>query len=151
MMGQSLVKNYVHIVFSTKHRQHLIHPPVEDELHHYLGGTCKALECSPLIVGGFTDHIHILCMLSKKIALMKLVEQVKSSSSKWIKSKGEGYTHFYWQDGYGAFSVNPKGIERVTAYIKNQKQHHRKKTFQDEYRAYLKKYEIEYDERYVWD
>lgn len=82
---------------------------------------------------------------------MKLVEQVKSSSSKWIKSKGDGYVNFYWQDGYGAFSVNPKGIERVTAYIKNQKQHHQKKTFQDEYRAYLKKYEIEYDERYVWD
>lgn len=73
-MGQSLVKNYVHIIFSTKHRKHLIHPPYEEELHNYLGGTCKRLDCQPLIVGGFTNHIHILCMLSKRIALMKLVE-----------------------------------------------------------------------------
>lgn len=150
-MGQSLVKNYIHIVFSTKHRQPLILPPVEDELHAYLGGICKNLECQPLIVGGFTDHIHILCILSKKIALMKLVEVVKSYSSKWIKSKGLGYSNFYWQDGYAAFSVNPKGVDRVTTYIKNQKQHHQKNTFQDELRATLNKYQVEYDEHYVWD
>ena len=106
-MGQSLVKNYIHIVFSTKYRQELIHPPVEDELHTYLGGVCIKLECQPIKIGGHTDHIHILCMLSKKIALMKLVEEVKSHSSKWIKTKGEAYKNFYWQDGYGAFSVKP--------------------------------------------
>jgi putative transposase len=150
-MGQSLVKNYIHIIFSTKYRQNLIYPPVEVELHKYLGGICKALECQPLIVGGFTDHIHILCILSKKIALMKLVEEVKSHSSKWIKPKGPEYSNFYWQDGYGAFSVNPRGVERVTAYIKNQKEHHQKKTFQDEFRSILHKYQLEYDERYVWD
>lgn len=150
-MGQSLVKNYLHIVFSTKYRQNLILPPVEDELHHYLGGTCKKLECPPLIVGGYTDHIHILCMLSKKIALMKLIEEIKSSSSKWVKTKAPEYANFYWQDGYGAFSVNPGQVERVIHYIKNQKEHHRKKTFQDEYRKILKEYNIEYDERYVWD
>ncbi len=94
-MGQSLVKNYVHIVFSTKHRQELIHPPVEEELHAYLGGICKKLECHPIKVGGYTDHIHILCMLSKKTALMKLVEEIKSHSSKWIKTKGKGYADFY--------------------------------------------------------
>ncbi len=150
-MGQSLVKNYLHIVFSTKCRQNLIHPPVEAELHQYLGGTCKKLECPPLIVGGYTDHIHILCMLSKKIALMKLIEEVKSSSSKWIKTKAPEYANFYWQDGYGAFSVNHTGVDRVIRYIKNQKEHHRRKTFQDEYRKILKEYNIEYDERYVWD
>ena len=150
-MGQSLVKNYVHIVFSTKHRQELILPPVEEELHAYLGGTCKKLECQPIKVGGYTDHVHILCMLSKKIALMKLLEEVKSHSSKWIKTKGEAYENFYWQDGYGAFSVNPAEIDVVVNYIANQKEHHRKKTFQEEYRAFLKKYEVEYDERYVWD
>ncbi|MBK8830871.1 MAG: IS200/IS605 family transposase [Saprospiraceae bacterium] len=150
-MGQSLVKNYIHIVFSTKHRQRLILPPVEEELHKYMGGICKKLECQPLIVGGFTDHIHILCMLSKKIALMNLVEEVKSHSSKWIKPMGPGYSNFYWQDGYATFSVNPKGVDRVTAYIKNQKEHHRKKSFQDELRGILKKYQVEYDERYVWD
>jgi REP element-mobilizing transposase RayT len=150
-MGQSLVKNYLHIVFSTKYRQNLILPPVEEELHNYLGGTCKKLECPPLIVGGYTDHIHILCMLSKKIALMKLVEEIKSSSSKWAKSKAPEYANFYWQDGYGAFSVNPGHVERVISYIKNQKEHHRKKTFQDEYRKILHQYNVEYDERYVWD
>lgn len=150
-MGQSLVKNYLHIVFSTKYRQNLILPPVEGELHNYLGGTCKKLECPPLIVGGYTDHIHILCMLSKKIALMKLVEEIKSSSSKWVKTKAPEYANFYWQDGYGAFSVNPAHVERVITYIKNQKEHHRKKTFQDEFRKILHQYNVEYDERYVWD
>jgi len=150
-MGQSLVKNYIHLVFSTKHRQHLIHPPVEEELHSYLGGICKNIGCQPIKVGGYTDHIHMLFMLSQKIALMKVVEEVKSHSSKWIKTKGEGYENFYWQDGYGAFSVYPNEIDRVITYIANQKQHHSKKTFQDEYRSILKKYEVEYDERYVWD
>ena len=93
-MGQSLVKNYIHIVFRTKHRQALIHPPVEAELHGFLGVTCNNLECQSIIVGGYTDHVHILCLLSKKIALMKLVETVKSHSSKWIKTKGEGYSNF---------------------------------------------------------
>lgn len=150
-MGQSLVKNYLHIVFSTKYRQPLIHPPVEAALHSYLGGICNRLECQVLKVGGYTDHIHILCILSKKIALMKLMEELKSHSSKWVKTKGPGYENFYWQDGYGAFSVKPSEVDRVIAYIANQHQHHSKQTFQDEYRGYLKKYKVEYDERYVWD
>lgn len=150
-MGQSLVKNYIHLVFSTKYRQPLIHPPVEAELHAYLGGVCNRLECQSIKVGGYTDHIHILCRLSQKIALMKLVEEVKSHSSKWVKTKGAGYEKFYWQDGYGAFSVNPAAVDRVTNYIANQHAHHSKKGFQNEYRALLKKYKVEYDERYVWD
>ena len=150
-MGQSLVQNYIHIVFSTKHREPLIHQPVEAELHAYLGAICNKLECKAIKVGGYTDHIHILCMLSKKIALMKLMEELKSHSSKWIKTKGKDYENFYWQDGYGAFSVNPTEVHTVTTYIENQHQHHDKKTFQDEYRAFLKKYHVEYDEKYVWD
>jgi putative transposase len=150
-MGQSLVKNYLHLVFSTKHRQPLIYPPVEEELHRYLGGICNQLECQVIQVGGYTDHIHILCMLSKKIALVKLMEELKSHSSKWIKTKGEQYENFYWQDGYGAFSVNPSEVDTVIDYIVNQHNHHKQKTFQDEYRAFLKKYQVEYDERYVWD
>ena len=150
-MGQSLVKNYLHLVFSTKHRQPLIHPPVEAELHAYLGGICNRLECQCIKVGGYTDHIHILCMLSKKIALMKLVEEVKSHSSKWIKTRGTEYASFYWQDGYGAFSVNPSEVDAVIAYIDGQHEHHKKRTFQDEYRAFLKKYAVDYDERFVWD
>jgi REP element-mobilizing transposase RayT len=150
-MGQSLVKNYIHIVFSTKNRQPLIHPPVEEELHTYLGGICNNLDCTAIKVGGYTDHIHILCMLSKKIALIKLIEEIKSHSSKWIKAKGADYQSFYWQDGYGAFSVKPSEIDNVIAYINNQHEHHSEKTFQNEYRAILKEFNVEYDERYVWD
>jgi len=90
-------------------------------------------------------------MLSKKIALMKLMEEVKSHSSKWIKTKGADYANFYWQDGYGAFSVNPAQVDRVINYIANQKEHHNKKTFQEEYREYLVEYNVDFDERYVWD
>jgi len=150
-MGQSLVKNYMHIIFSTKLRVQLIHQPVQDELNSYIGGICKEMECQPIKIGGYTNHIHILCMLSKKIALMKLLEEVKSHSSKWIKTKGTELNNFYWQNGYGAFSVNPTEIDKVITYIENQKEHHKKKTFQEEYRAFLKKYKVEYDERYIWD
>ena len=141
----------MHLIWSTKYREHLIYPPAEEELHAYLGGICKRLECHPIKIGGYTDHVHVLCMLSKKIALMKLLEQIKSHSSKWMKTKGEELENFYWQDGYGAFSVNPADIDRVIAYIANQKEHHSKLSFQNEYRAVLKRYKVEYDERYVWD
>jgi REP element-mobilizing transposase RayT len=150
-MGQSLVKNYVHIVFSTKHRAPLITENIENSLHAYMGGICNNLGCPPLKIGGYYDHVHILCALSKKIALMKLLEEVKGHSSKWMKLQGEAFHNFYWQDGYGAFSVNPSQVETVTRYIANQKAHHGKKIFQDEYRAFLKKYNVAYDERYVWD
>lgn len=151
IMGQSLVKNYMHIVFSTKHRKPFILPKFEHELFSYIGGVCKELDCQPIIVGGHYDHVHILCMLSKKIALMKLVQEVKQNSSKWFKSLDEILADFYWQDGYGAFSVNYKGVDPVTRYIANQHEHHRNKTFKREFRAFLKMYNIEYDERYVWD
>jgi putative transposase len=150
-MGQSLVQNYLHIIFSTKHRAALINDKVEEDLYAYLGGICKNLDCQPIKIGGYVDHVHVLCMLSKKIALVKLLEELKSHSSKWIKTKGAGLENFYWQDGYGAFSVNPSEIDAVIKYIANQKEHHIKTTFQDEYRAFLKKYKVEYDERYVWE
>ncbi|MBS1571264.1 MAG: IS200/IS605 family transposase [Bacteroidetes bacterium] len=150
-MGQSLNKIYVHIVFSTKYRQPLITDSIKEELFNYLGGICKSLECNPIQVGGFNDHVHILCVLSKKIALMDLLEKVKSNSSKWIKTKGNEFSNFYWQSGYGAFSVNPTEIELVKNYIINQEEHHQKKNFQDEFLAFLNKYKIEYDEKYIWD
>lgn len=150
-MGQSLVKNYIHIVFSTKHREQLISLHVEAELYSYLGGICNNLDCQVITVGGYNDHIHILCLLSKKITLVKLMEELKSHSSKWIKNKDEVNGNFYWQDGYGAFSVNPSEVDTVIEYITNQHEHHATKSFQDEYRAFLKKYKVEYDERYVWD
>ena len=150
-MGQSLANNYVHLVFSTKYRQPFITKPLDKELYSYLSGICKNLECHPIQVGGYLDHVHILCMLSKKIALMKLVADLKSSSSSWIKTKDDRLRDFYWQDGYGAFSVNPAQVDIVQKYILNQEEHHAKKDFKTEYQYFLKKYKIDYDEKYVWD
>ena len=150
-MPQSLVKNYIHITFSTKERYPFIDKIIDKELYAYLGGICNNMESYPVEIGGIADHVHILCLLSRKIALMKLVEELKSHSSGWIKTKGKKYQKFYWQNGYGGFSVNPTEIDVVRKYILNQDEHHKKRTFQDEYRAFLKKYNVEYDERYVWD
>ena len=150
-MGQSLNKIFVHLVFSTKLRKPMITNSIKEELFSYLGGICKNLECYPIQVGGYLDHVHILCLLSKKIPLMKLMEEIKSHSSKWIKTKGIEYENFYWQNGYGAFSVNPTELEIVKNYISNQEEHHKKKTFQEEFLAFLKKYNVDYDEKYVWD
>lgn len=150
-MGQSLVKNYLHIVFSTKYREPLIYPPYEEELHAYLGGICKKLECYPIKIGGYTDHVHILCMLSKKIALVKLLEELKSHSSKWFKTKHFSLENFYWQDGYGAFSVDYRDLDKVISYITNQHQHHQIQTFKNEFRKILNEYHMEFDERYVWE
>lgn len=150
-MPQSLTKIYIHQVFSTKYRQHILSPDIQPELYSYLGGICKNLECYPIKIGGYTDHVHILSVLSKKITLIKLLEEVKKSSSKWIKTKGERFANFHWQNGYGAFSVNPAEVGVVSEYIERQAEHHKRATFQDEYRLYLKDFEVEYDERYVWD
>lgn len=150
-MGQSLVQNYLHIIFSTKHREPLIYPPYEQDLHAYIGGTCNELDCTPIKIGGHTDHIHILCTLSKNISLAKLIEAIKSNSSKWMKTKDSTLDNFYWQTGYGAISVNPTEIDKVVTYIAEQHTHHAKFTFQDEYRAFLKKYKVPYKEEYVWE
>jgi REP element-mobilizing transposase RayT len=150
-MSQSLTLLCTHLIFSTKNRQSLIDDIIEPSLHTYLGGVCKEMDCMPVKVGGYTDHVHILCLLSKKIALMDLLEEVKKRSSKWIKTQGDAYHQFYWQSGYGAFSVNPTEMDVVIKYISNQHEHHQKISFQDEYRAFLKKYKVDYDERYVWD
>lgn len=150
-MPQSLVKNFIHIVFSTKYRNDLIDEKIENELYAYIASICKDYESTALQIGGTENHIHILCLLSRKISLMKLVQEIKAHSSKWIKTKGEKYNNFYWQDGYGAFSVNPKEIYVVQQYIKNQKEHHTNKSFENELTGFLKRYRVEYDEKYLWD
>ena len=114
-------------------------------------GTLQALECWPSALDGVEDHVHILCQLSRKVALMDLVEEVKTASSKWIKTKGPQYHDFHWQAGYGAFSVSESKRGDVIHYIQTQEEHHRKLSFQDEYRALCAKHGIEIDERYVWD
>ena len=150
-MGQSLVQHYIHIIFSTKNHQKLIDRSVESELFAYIGGCCNELECKPIKVGGYLDHVHILCKLSKKVTIVELMKKVKSLSSKWIKSKGGEYRNFYWQDGYGSFSVNPSEVSIVSEYISNQYERHRNTTFKEEYLRFLKKYKVEYDEKYLWD
>lgn len=150
-MPQSLFKVYTHIIFSTKHRQNLIDESIESSLLDYLGGISKGLECNPIQIGGYQNHVHILCLLSRKIAAVQLLEELKKQSSKWIKTKGPEYSNFYWQNGYGIFSVNPLNINKVARYIKKQKEHHQQLSFKDEYRLFLKKYHVEFDERYVWD
>ncbi len=150
-MPQSLVKNYIHLIYSTKNREPFIQERFRNELYNYIGGICNKLECYPVKIGGIADHMHILCLLSKKMTLIKLIEEIKSHSSKWFKTKDDSLQNFYGQLGYGAFSVNPSELDVVTKYIENQIEHHAKISFQDEYRLFLKKYNIEYDERYVWD
>jgi REP element-mobilizing transposase RayT len=150
-MSQSLSKVYVHITFSTKKRQNLIDDNIKTQLFDYLGGICKGMECNPVQVGGCKNHVHILCLLSKKYTQIKLLEELKKQSSKWIKTKETKYHNFYWQDGYGIFSVNPSEVDVVANYIRNQEEHHRKKSFEEELRAFLKKYKVDYDERYLWD
>jgi REP element-mobilizing transposase RayT len=150
-MSQSLTQLYVHLVFSTKYRKHLILPEIQTELYNYIGGILNNIECTPIQIGGITDHIHILLCLSKKITLIKMVEEVKRSSSKWLKIKHPELSEFYWQNGYGAFTVGYTQIDSVIKYIQNQQQHHSKHTYQDEYRLFLNKYKISFDEKYVWD
>ena len=150
-MAQSLSRVYVHITFCTKNRYPFIDTSISNELWAFLGGVCKSLDCNPIRIGGYNEHIHICCLLSKKITIVKLLEELKKESSKWIKTKGKKYEKFYWQDGYGIFSVNPSELEKVVEYIDNQQEHHRKRTFQEELLAFLKKYHVEYDERYLWD
>lgn len=150
-MPQSLVKNYIHITFSTKNRYPFIDNSIKNELFNYLGGICRNKECNPVIVGGHNDHIHILCLLSRKVALMDLIEALKTHTSKWIKTKGKDYEKFYWQRGYGAFSVHYTLTDVVKHSIESQEKHHKNKSFKEEYLVFLKESEIDYDDRYVWD
>ncbi|MCL5271530.1 MAG: IS200/IS605 family transposase [bacterium] len=149
-MSQSLVKIYLHVIFCTKRRDPSLIADVCTELYPYMATVLQGLDCPALLVGGHTDHVHLLCCLSKILDTSKMIEKVKSSTSAWIKRKGNRWRNFYWQSGYGAFSVSPTNVERVKRYISNQKEHHRKETFEDEFRRFLRRYKVDYDERYVW-
>jgi REP element-mobilizing transposase RayT len=148
-MSQSYVQFYAHIVFHTKNNKKIIPGQIEDELYSYLGGILRNIKSLPIQIGGTDDHIHVLCTLPKTMSLADLTEEIKKSSSKWIKTKGEGYRNFYWQEGYGGFSVGWSQVETVKHYIRTQKQHHNKVSFMEEYRSLLDENGIEYDERYL--
>jgi putative transposase len=150
-LPQSLSRVLVHLIFSTKNREPVLVPEIRSELHSYLAGVLREEQCPALQVGGVADHVHLLFGLSRTLAVAQVVEQVKTSSSKWIKPKGAVFAEFHWQAGYGAFSVSQSNAAAVAQYIRNQEEHHRKLTFQEEYRRFLKRYQVDYDERYVWD
>jgi REP element-mobilizing transposase RayT len=151
-MPQSLSNVLIHIVFSTKNRQPFLRKKESrDVMTGYLIGTLQNLNCPSLIVGVVEDHVHILCNLHRTISIAKLVEELKTSSSARIKTEGPQLRDFHWQNGYGAFSVSQSNVDEVRRYIENQDEHHRKRTFQEEFRLLLERHQIEYDERYVWD
>jgi putative transposase len=150
-MPQSLSRILIHLIFSTKNRERILAPAIQTELHPYLAGVLDNIECPPLRVGGVEDHVHLLFGLSRTRAVADVVEKVKTSSSKWIKSQGAAFASFHWQSGYGAFSVSQSDADAVVAYIRNQAKHHQKMTFQEEYRRLLERYRITFDEKYVWD
>src|SRR4030043_1257276 len=146
-MSQSYVQFYTHIVFHTKNNIKFIREEIEDELYSYLGGILRNYKSVPIQIGGTSDHVHVLCTLPKTMTPADLVEEIKKSSSKWIKTKESHYRNFYWQDGYGGFSVGWSQVEIVKNYIRNQKEHHRKVEFLDEYKMLLDEYGISYEER----
>jgi putative transposase len=150
-MPQSLVKNLIHLVYSTKHHKPWIPKDHRDGLCAYQAGIYREWESPAIVIGGVEDHIHALFALSKNHALSKMVEEVKKGSSKWLKTDGPKNPDFYWQAGYGAFSVSQSNVDAVKEYIETQETHHRKMTFQDELRALYRRHGIEFDERYVWD
>ena len=150
-MPQSLSSILIHLVFSTKNREPFLTPEIDAELYPYMATILKALKSPALIINGTSDHVHTLLSLSRVVTIADLVEEVKTESSKWIKTKGKELRNFYWQSGYGAFSIGQSQAPTLRRYIAQQKEHHRRVTFQDEYRKFLKVYEVDYDERYVWD
>ena len=150
-MSQALANLLVHIVFSTKQRQNYLTPDICLRLYPYINKILKNQGCYPYQIGGMPDHIHILCGLAKTVCISKLIEEIKTSTSKWIKTKDIDFSNFYWQSGYGAFSVSSSRLNVVQSYIANQTKHHEKSTFQQEFLGLLNKHRIVYDKRYLWD
>jgi REP element-mobilizing transposase RayT len=149
-MSQSLSKLFVHIVFHIKYNSCTIRKQESEHLYAYMGSIIKDNGSIPIIINGVENHVHILCVMSKNIALMKLVEEIKRHSSRWIKTLDPYYSKFAWQGGYGGFSVSASLHDKTKKYIENQEQHHAKMNFQQEYLLFLKEYGIEYDSEYLW-
>lgn len=150
-MPQSLANLYIHLIFSTKDRRPLLSEKVRLDLHAYMATILANLHSPAIIINSVEDHVHLLFKMSRTVALAKIVEDVKKSSSKWIKTKDPDLSQFAWQAGYGGFSVSESNAGQVAHYIRKQEEHHRVKTFQEEYREFLEKNGISYDEKYVWD
>lgn len=149
-MPQSLANLLVHLVFSTKNRTPYLQDDLANVMHAYLGAVLRDLECPALSINGMSDHVHILFNLSRTESVAGVVKRIKSSSSAWIKKKSVQLDAFQWQSGYGAFSIGQSQLDDLRSYIERQQEHHKTRTFEDEFRAILTKYGLEWDERYVW-
>ncbi|HEY2574475.1 MAG TPA: IS200/IS605 family transposase [Verrucomicrobiaceae bacterium] len=150
-MPQSLAKLYVHLIFSTKNRELWLSDDIRADLHAYFGGILAHHQCTPVEINSEPDHVHALFLLGRTIALSGVVANFKKGSNDWLRARDARFAHFYWQAGYGAFSVSQSAVSNVREYIRHQREHHRSKSFQDEFREFLRRHEMEFDERYVWD
>jgi REP element-mobilizing transposase RayT len=150
-MPQSLVSLHIHLVFSTKNRESLITSELAPRLYGYLGGIARGADSPLIAIGGVADHVHILVSLGRQTCIADLVRDLKANSSGWVHDTFPDCSEFAWQAGYGAFAVSKSNVEAVKAYLVKQEEHHRKQTFQDEYREFLRRHEIEWNEKYVWD
>jgi putative transposase len=150
-MPQSLTKLYAHLIFSTKNREPMLDDEIRPRVHAYLATLVRDLDSPWVVVGGVADHVHVLFDMGKLHAPVEFVEQIKRESSKFVKTLGPQHGEFYWQRGYGMFSVGPANRDEAESYVRNQEEHHRVKSFQEEFRAFLERYGVAYDERYVWD
>ncbi|MDF3131289.1 IS200/IS605 family transposase [Kiritimatiellaeota bacterium B1221] len=150
-MPQSFHQLYAHLIFSTKNREPFLQGDICGRMHGYLSQLCRDYGSPWVVVGGVADHVHIALDLGKKMTSIELIANVKKQSSAWIKERDANLSAFYWQKGYGLFSFGALQRDAVEAYVRNQAEHHRKVTFQEEYRSFLDRYNIQYDEKYVWD
>ncbi len=150
-MPQSLAKILVHLVFSTKNREAILTESVREPLCAYASAVLRDLDSNVVAINAWRDHVHILFAPSKNHPLAQVVMEVKRATSRWIKSQGKEFAGFHWQSGYGAFSIGQSGVDEVKMYIANQAKHHRVKSYREEFRSFLKRYQIEFDERYLWD
>ena len=150
-MPQSLAQILVHLVFSTKNRETFLTDNIRDDLHAYIGGIVANQKGTLLKAGSVADHIHLLLSHPRTCSPSDMVQEVKTGSSKWLKTKAVRNANFHWQSGYGIFSISPAHRPALERYISSQAEHHLKVTFQDEFRRLLKKYGVQCDERYVWD
>ena len=150
-MPQSLSQVLIHLVFSTKDRAPFLTGSIGTDTHAYLATVARDMNCQCYRVGGVSDHVHLAVRLSRTTTQSKLVEQLKISSSRWLKQQHPDLYAFAWQRGYGVFSVSPRNLDALLLYIDNQEEHHKTVSFQEEYRRFLDRYQIPYDEQYVWD
>jgi putative transposase len=150
-MPQSLARLHVHLIFSTKNREPKLSDNIRQPLHSYIAVVLQNFKCPAVLINSVADHIHILLELSRTVSVSQAVEEIKTTSSKWLKHQSPELASFTWQAGYGAFAVSESNVQIVRDYIADQKEHHASKSFAEEYRSFLKKHNVAYDEQYVWD